>query len=244
MSTEHLTERPIVTFYSYKGGVGRSMALANLAVLLARDHNLDVIVVDWDLEAPGLHRFFGIPEEKVGDGLIDYVCRYRDWILDPDGRVPEPDLSIEPLLERVWPYKSADGSNIGQVRMLSAGNQADAKLYADQVNGFDWKKFYSDWNGAQIIEDIRRQLKKDPKTNQSRIALLDSRTGVTDVGGICTVQLPDIVVLVFVYNEQNLEGTRRIAAELKLDSPVFGKDKLNRDPPDGLFCPRARILTW
>ena len=51
-------DSPVITFYSYKGGVGRSMAMANLAVLLARDYGLDVVVVDWDLEAPGLHRFF------------------------------------------------------------------------------------------------------------------------------------------------------------------------------------------
>ena len=45
----------IVTFYSYKGGVGRSMALANIAVLLAQ-RGMKVLMVDWDLEAPGLGR--------------------------------------------------------------------------------------------------------------------------------------------------------------------------------------------
>jgi cellulose biosynthesis protein BcsQ len=48
----------IVTFYSYKGGVGRTMAMANVAVLLAQ-RNLKVLAVDWDLEAPGLERYFG-----------------------------------------------------------------------------------------------------------------------------------------------------------------------------------------
>jgi hypothetical protein len=47
----------IVTFYSYKGGVGRSMALANIAILLAR-RGLSVLAVDWDLEAPGLENYF------------------------------------------------------------------------------------------------------------------------------------------------------------------------------------------
>jgi Mrp family chromosome partitioning ATPase len=48
---------PVVTFYSYKGGVGRSMALVNLAVLLSREYALDVVVVDWDLEAQGYTDF-------------------------------------------------------------------------------------------------------------------------------------------------------------------------------------------
>jgi len=50
----------VITFYSYKGGTGRSMALANVASLLAQRQvdGKDVLMVDWDLEAPGLHRFF------------------------------------------------------------------------------------------------------------------------------------------------------------------------------------------
>ena len=46
----------IVTFYSYKGGVGRSMALMNVAEILA-DVGYNVIVCDFDLEAPGLERY-------------------------------------------------------------------------------------------------------------------------------------------------------------------------------------------
>ena len=46
----------IVTFYSYRGGVGRSMAMANVGEILA-DMGYRVIVCDWDLEAPGLERY-------------------------------------------------------------------------------------------------------------------------------------------------------------------------------------------
>ena len=54
-----------ITFYSYKGGVGRTMALANIAVLLSK-RGKKVLVVDWDLEAPGLHEYFNNNEyEKV-----------------------------------------------------------------------------------------------------------------------------------------------------------------------------------
>src|SRR5438309_3905571 len=66
----------IVTFYSFKGGVGRTMALANIAVLLAR-RGLRVLAVDWDLEAPGLHHFFALygvdPSKSLGllDLLVD-----------------------------------------------------------------------------------------------------------------------------------------------------------------------------
>ena len=44
-------DRRILTFYSFKGGVGRTMLLANTAYRLANKHGLRVIAVDWDLEA-------------------------------------------------------------------------------------------------------------------------------------------------------------------------------------------------
>src|SRR5207247_467658 len=61
----------VVTFYSYKGGTGRSMALANAAVLLAwqRDTLGNTLMIDWDLEAPGLHKYF--PARDDGGRMAD-----------------------------------------------------------------------------------------------------------------------------------------------------------------------------
>src|SRR5262245_8819278 len=59
----------IYTFYSYKGGVGRTMALANVGILLALTDAGEktrprVLLVDWDLEAPGLDTYFELIEAK------------------------------------------------------------------------------------------------------------------------------------------------------------------------------------
>ena len=51
------THGRIITFYSYKGGTGRTMALANVA-WIAASKGYRVLAVDWDLESPGLHRYF------------------------------------------------------------------------------------------------------------------------------------------------------------------------------------------
>ena len=68
----------IVTFYSYKGGVGRSMALANVGDALARA-GLKVLMIDFDLEAPGLEQFFDIDrgEVQLHAGLLDLLLSYR-----------------------------------------------------------------------------------------------------------------------------------------------------------------------
>src|SRR5262245_21830082 len=71
----------IITFYSYKGGSGRSMAVANIAWILASAGNR-VLSVDWDLEAPGLHRYFApflSDKDLTGsEGLIDLLIEFRD----------------------------------------------------------------------------------------------------------------------------------------------------------------------
>jgi cellulose biosynthesis protein BcsQ len=78
----------IITFYSYKGGTGRTMALANVACLLAKRHkertSKGVLMIDWDLEAPGLHRFFQHNFNKRFASISD-----QDKALDK-----EPGLTI------------------------------------------------------------------------------------------------------------------------------------------------------
>ena len=57
----------VVTFYSYKGGTGRTMAVANVAWILAANGRR-VLAVDWDLDSPGLHRFYQLlPPPPGGD---------------------------------------------------------------------------------------------------------------------------------------------------------------------------------
>jgi hypothetical protein len=57
------------------------MALANVAWILA-SNGLRVLAADWDLESPGLHRFFApFLEQSVRDapGIIDLVRDY-EWV--------------------------------------------------------------------------------------------------------------------------------------------------------------------
>ena len=81
----------VITFYSYKGGTGRTMAMANVAWIIASSGKR-VLVVDWDLESPGLHKFFEpfLEESKVGatPGVIELINDYANEALKG---VPRPD---------------------------------------------------------------------------------------------------------------------------------------------------------
>ena len=76
----------IVTFYSYKGGTGRTMAMANVAWIIA-SHGKRVLTVDWDLESPGLHKFFHpfLNESTVSatPGVIEIINEYASAAVDP-----------------------------------------------------------------------------------------------------------------------------------------------------------------
>src|SRR5580658_1125137 len=83
------SEGTIITFYSFKGGSGRTMAVANFMYFLAEqpvDYS-SVLAIDWDLEAPGLHKYFASETVQPGHepkGLIDYfVDLYARLERDP-----------------------------------------------------------------------------------------------------------------------------------------------------------------
>ena len=194
----------IITFYSYKGGVGRSMAVANVARILSkrvRETGGRVLVIDWDLDAPGLHSYF--PRSRFGgrsnrDGLIEYFTALRDR-LDASAVLNSCEVigecaAAETLLQS-GDYILRDVSP--SVDMMTAGRLDNS--YQAKVLRFDWDSFFAKYSGA--IEAFR-----DGLARRYSYVLIDARTGLTDVSGICTAIMPEKVVAVFAPNQQNLDG--------------------------------------
>lgn len=197
----------IFTFYSYKGGVGRSMALANVAELFYRQ-GLKVLLVDWDLEAPGLERFFPNRVQQVleSPGIIDMLITYKRkaQLFDPaSGEELYPVDEIQNYLIDMYP----DEDTYGKLWLIPAGYRAENGFaeYVKQIRGFDWQDFYQNWEGEIYFEWLREQFE-----TLADIVLIDSRTGVTEMGGVCTYQFADIVVLLCAASEQNIDGTLRM----------------------------------
>ena len=188
----------ICTFYSYKGGVGRSMALANIAVLLAQ-WGSKVLVVDWDLEAPGIERYF----EEVSPGCQEKVKQQRGIvdIADDLAKGIECDWSAGivslPLL----------GAN-GHIDLLSAGRR-DAR-YVERLQRLDWDSLFQDHDFGRRLEAVRSNWQETYD-----YVLIDSRTGITDIGGICTIYLPDILVALFTANYQSVEGVAEVVSRAR-----------------------------
>lgn len=188
----------ITTCYSFKGGSGRSMSVANIAWTLAA-RGRRVLVVDWDLEAPGVHRYFhpflADPLQRTSLGLIDSLWAYVNAV--PDGAAKKPaDWAAMSAYTQSLSLPLTGG---GAIDLLGAGRQDD--LYTTKVGNFDWQTFYGRLGGKPFIDHFGRWA----RAHYDHV-LIDSRTGVSDTAGICTMQLPDVLALFFVYNRQSIEG--------------------------------------
>jgi hypothetical protein len=210
-----------ITFYSFKGGVGRTLALVNVAAQLAK-MGRKVLLVDFDLEAPGLETFDRLrpPEyhpvrvtrnEDQGGlimelrerytptqpGMVEYVTEYLRTKSAPD--------------VRSYVYSAGPvGKKGGHLWIMPAGRR-DAQ-YQSALARIDWLALYREHDGFLLFEDTKAQWEQEFKPDY---VLIDSRTGHTDVEGICTRQLPDAVAMLFFPNEQNLVGLRDVCRRIR-----------------------------
>jgi MinD-like ATPase involved in chromosome partitioning or flagellar assembly/tetratricopeptide (TPR) repeat protein len=197
----------VVTFYSYKGGTGRTMALANVAWILAANGKR-VLVVDWDLESPGLHRFFtpfiDASLLSTTGGVIDLINEF-EWATTKESHRDEQwHLQYAKVHRHAfslnWPHFPEGGA----LDFLSAGKQN--RDYVATLNGLDWDTFYTKLGGGQFFDALRVDMQRNYD-----YTLIDSRTGLSDVADICTIHLPDVLVDCFTFSEQGIDGAAQVA---------------------------------
>ena len=204
----------IITFYSYKGGTGRTMALANVAWILAANGHR-VLAADWDLEAPGLQRFFApFLDQRAVAGATGIVGLIRDYQLEaakPADRDPawyrHYARASRYAVSLTWDFPSG-----GSLDFLPAGQQNPD--YVPSVTSLDWDNFYSRLGGSKFFDALRQDMKAEYD-----YVLIDSRTGISDVADICTVHLPDVLVVCFTLNGQSIDGAADVAQSINWKYP-------------------------
>jgi len=192
------------TFYSFRGGVGRTMAMANVAYQLALARQ-DVVLIDFDLEAPGL-TFMpdfqpvegGAPAES--GGLAAFLAAGQKNAPVPKAK----DLCYVPQIQTMPNLKV-------KIHVLPAGDVTAAKSTYD-VSGLRLDDLYADMPRSVVLDDLLLQIEEDIAP---AYLLVDSRTGLTEIGGICTAHLGEYVVVLFGLNEQNLQGTALMLGRLR-----------------------------
>lgn len=191
----------IFAFYSFKGGVGRTMAAANVAFTLAQQ-GLNVLLVDFDLEAPGLDNYFPDRSQAIlgSEGVIDLIASYKHAVL---GRATDA-LSLgdlEAAAVPIWPQ-----TNGVQLRLIPVGRRADdatMRGYASAVHALNWTDFYERWEGELYFRWLRNELGR-----MADVTIVDCQSGINDASMICCGQLADVVVLFCAANRQQISGCK------------------------------------
>ena len=190
---------PVVTFYSYKGGVGRSTTLASYASHLAIKRKKKVVVFDCDFEAPGFTNFFLEDPENIyyKNGLVEFFMDSTE--------------GNEDSLSAYYWEASKKFSGQGSVYVFPSGNlstevvdeNSDVTHLNHYLNGLSRLDVF---NQDFLVERFQFLISKIESEINPDIILVDSRTGFNDVFGISAFRLSDIVVGFFGIDAQTKPG--------------------------------------
>lgn len=231
---------PIIAFYSFKGGVGRTTAMLSCAWQLAAQGN-QVAIVDLDLEAPGLGALCCEPPRVEGRGVLDYLV---DQIATgsaehEDLGIPASALGEEAERVTVYPAGSLQGGYLEKLARLDFMNSGGAGEISPAAKAL-----------RQLLLKIRNPADGIPKP---QYILLDSRAGLHDIAGLSLHGLAHLDVLFGRASEQSYQGmdltvrtlARRKGAALSCVmvhglAPVTASDPIKKpESEEGRFLERV-----
>lgn len=212
---------PIVTFYSYKGGMGRTTTMVGYALSLATCQDVSkrkrVVIVDCDLEAPGYLNFFDLSEHnglKSGkkNGLVEFISDAQ-FTTRPE-ELDINDYIINVGLDNEDQYAF---NNLDNIWLVPAGNLNEG--YSDFESGGD-RNDYLEGLAKINLSSVEVVLKyfgfffeKIKETINPDIILIDSRTGFNDIFGTAALYLSSCVVGFFGFSRQTQPGLINLLKE-------------------------------
>ena len=182
----------VISFYSYKGGTGRTLALIHIAYLLAQKGK-NVLILDLDMESPSIQNIFKSEIEGMNYGLIDYLYN-KMYEKGTEKRISISDI-----------YVKLDGSKYnkinGNLYIVPAGKintEYIYKLSKIQPNLISRDNYISD-----LIKNLesRQSLNLD-------FVLVDSRTGINNWSELSLIDLSDKVIFFISPNQKNIEESK------------------------------------
>ena len=192
-SSELLSEQrpPVVAFYGFKGGAGRTLALANVAALLARrGTGMHIATIDFDFEAPGLHLSLAadISGIESGQGLVPLLR----------SAVTSRDAAVLPVVDSL--IRSSVSTGNGRIYVLPAG-KVDRKYLAqiEELNVSLWHSFTPPQPVQRVLRDLTSQLQLDA-------IFLDCRTGFNGLSASLLFHVADAIVVFLPMSSQIWDG--------------------------------------
>jgi cellulose biosynthesis protein BcsQ len=182
---------PIVVFYSFKGGLGRSTCLASFAIQRARTGER-VVVLDLDLDSPGLGRVLAADPQGLTSswGVVDFLV--------------EQAPAEAPLADYYHRCDRVAGS--GELIVFPAGRVDEA--YVNKLARVDMDTAKSAI--GTLLDRVRGELKP-------QWILLDSESGFSDLASILLSGFAHLHVLLGTTQDQSWQGLNRVLDRLGKD---------------------------
>ena len=181
------------------------MALADVAFAACCERGLGPSWSVFRFEAPGLEHFLKSTRNRRGNpGLLDLLTTYKQCMAQPVGRDAGEFRNLDRFIVPVF-RKLPSGGHLDLLPAGQRGDEDQLSTYAYLLRTFDWQEFSFEWAGEIFFRWLAKELDQ-----RYDIALVDSRTGVTEMGGVCAYQLADTLVMFCAANSQNVQGTRDV----------------------------------
>ena len=192
---------PVIAFYSFKGGVGRTTTLASYAIQRARTGET-VVLVDLDLDAPGVGTLLGPGALNKAQqfGVVDYLIE-----LPLNAEIALSDYYHRCLDVSAGPPNSIAGS--GQIFVFPAGSMDSD--YVAMLARLDLEPSTDNAKHPllHLLEHVRKDLKPD-------WILLDCRAGLSEASGFALSGLANLTVLLGTTSTQSWDGLRLVIERL------------------------------
>ncbi|AOU99671.1 hypothetical protein BI364_10610 [Acidihalobacter yilgarnensis] len=185
---------PRIVFFSIKGGVGRSTALAATAWHLAQVGRR-VLVLDLDLESPGLSSAL-LPLDRqpmygITDWLVEDLVDNGDAVFD--SMVATSNLSHDGEIYVVPAHGAEHGeyvSKLGRVWMPKSHEDGTREIWSARL--------------GRLLEALEERIQPD-------VVLIDSRSGIDEIASTCITDMGANLILLFALEgEQTWSGYRML----------------------------------
>jgi cellulose biosynthesis protein BcsQ len=205
-----------VAFYSYKGGVGRSLLLANSGRFLALAGK-KVVALDLDFEAPGLHYKLGALEvlARARAGVLHGAVDELLAVLSDAGGQPVADFAVAVDLP---------SDCRGSLHLIPAGSAPSAQYWRALAKLSDMTRAETVGGGlAEAVLDLQARIEDELAPD---FLLLDARTGITELGGLATTIVADRVVCLTTASQESIEGTLLVANAVRAAPRLPGQAEI------------------
>jgi len=185
---------PVIVFYSFKGGVGRTTALASFAIQQA--HSGDrIVIIDFDLDAPGIGTLFAADHENPTQwGVVDFIL---------ENRFGENDLR-----DYYYACRREKISGSGEILVIPAGQVNED--YLGKLVRVDSEP-PSDTREKHPLCDLLIQIKEELKPQW---ILIDARAGISEPAGLLLNGIAHLNVLFGTFSDQSWQGLRLVLDKL------------------------------